>query len=902
MNPGRKSRPAHHVGRVGALAIFLGVGMSGGAITGLPAVAAADTGTPSDTNVSAGGADSSSATPARQSRGARGDSADGAANGAPVTSGADGAVRGSMKQDRANSSADDDRGEKARKSSATRPVPGSDAITSAVAVPERATTESAVVERDSVRTSVLGGPDFPSLGGESDAATAVVVDQEITPLIASSAPAAPVMVAATVRGALSGTPGNPIAWLGGNGDPLAPFAAPLAWATLAVSRREFAGPARTAAPAAAVSTGEPVAAVSTSEPVAVVSSPLADLLGQADAQAAIFAAAKQFVLTVVAGGNEAAALQTGLQSLDVNPLFANYAWDSVLADPGMAQALGGTVGSLITGLAADSEIRSAIGERVSGYLTAALGSNPAAAGIAATVSAAVVGLLADPAAGAGLGAVGGTAVTVLLSQPGAVAALENVKDQIGALVGGSNPAGAAEAAWQSLQADPAFRDAVGVAVTAAVSAGLTNTALVQALGTAVTDVVAGVVDDSALQALAGEQIAGYLSVALAGTPAAGIAPALTDVIVGLISNPAVTGAIADVAGSVLVDLLGQPGIAATVAGIAGQSATALLAGADPEAVLAAAWQGLQADSAFDPAVVTTVANAVNVVLTDSDLVAALGAGTAVLVSAVTADPSVWTFITDLVGSTYGDTIVATLTDLAASGGLADLASSAVTGFLGAPGVAAALSETAGQITAAVLAGAPLTDALQSALASLQAAPVIVAALDAIASDALRSILGEPSVQEAVSAVARDFVTTLVGGSLGDSGLDTAAGQVTEAVVDFLLANTAVQDLISELAVDIAGGTPAGELTNTVIQAVIDQPALQAAVGMAVGQAIGALFGNNPIGFVVGQVVGAAATLLIGAASGLMSLFSLFGFAPPWAPATAAVGPVADGYRFELSRV
>jgi hypothetical protein len=42
---------------------------------------------------------------------------------------------------------------------------------------------------------------------------------------------------------------------------------------------------------------------------------------------------------------------------------------------------------------------------------------------------------------------------------------------------------AAEAAWQSLQADPAFQSAVGVAVTAAVSAGLTNTGLVQALGT-----------------------------------------------------------------------------------------------------------------------------------------------------------------------------------------------------------------------------------------------------------------------------------------------------------------------------------------------------------------------------------------------------------------------------------
>ncbi len=883
---GHKSLSANHVGRVGALAVLLGVGA---VFAGLPAIAAADTGADSETTVSATAdettasatTDAAPASPARQNRGAR--SSDDASSGSSAPSstgnGRTGATNsGDPVSADASPAAAPGRNGTARRSATPRPVPGISNVEATRATLDALDPVAAV--SDSTLPSADNGPaSVPAVDAEQIIAA---------PEAAASAPAAPVMLAATARGAVSGIGVNPLTWLGGHGDPLAPIAAPFAWATLAVVRRDFSGAVRTAAPAAAVTTGEPVA---------VADSPLADLLGQADAQAAIFAAAKQFVLTVVAGGgSEAAALQTGLQSLAANPLFVDYGWDTVLADPGMAQAVGGTVGSLITGLAADSDVQAAIGERVSGYLTPALGSTAAA-----TISSALVGLLANPAAGAGLGAIGGTAVTTLLSQPGAVAAMESVNDQIGALVGGSNPAGAAEAAWQALQADPAFRDAVGVAVTAALSAGLTNTGLVQALGTAVTDVVAGVAGDPALQAMVSQQVAGYLNAALAGTPVAGIAPDLSDVIVGLISNPAVTGALADVAGSVVVDFLSQPGIATAVAEIAGQSASALLAGADPEAALAAAWQGLQADSAFNPAVVATVANAVNAVLTDSGLVAALGASTAVLVSAVTADPSVWTFITDLVGSTYGDTIVATLTDLAASGGLADLASSAVTGFLGAPGVAAALSDIAGQITAAVLGGAPLTDALQSALESLQADPALVAALDAIASDALRSILGESSVQEAVSAVARDVVTTLIGDSLGDSGLDAAAGQVTEAVVDSLLANTAVQDLISELAVDIAAGNPVGELTNTVIQAVIEQPALQAAVGMAVGAAVGALFGDNPIGFVVGQVVGATATLLIGAASGLVSLFNLFGFAPPWA-AAAAVSSGADSYLLELSRV
>jgi hypothetical protein len=120
--------------------------------------------------------------------------------------------------------------------------------------------------------------------------------------------------------------------------------------------------------------------------------------------------------------------------------------------------------------------------------------------------------------------------------------------------------------------------------------------------------------------------------------------------------------------------------------------------------------------------------------------------------------------------------------------------------------------------------------------------------------------------------------------------------VTQAVVDSLLGNAAVQNLISQLTVAIAGGAPVDAVANTVIQAVIGQPALQAAVGAAVGQAVGALFGDNPIGFVVGQVVGAAATLVIGLAANIASLFNLFGGVTP----AASVG--GSSYLIEEGRV
>jgi hypothetical protein len=135
------------------------------------------------------------------------------------------------------------------------------------------------------------------------------------------------------------------------------------------------------------------------------------------------------------------------------------------------------------------------------------------------------------------------------------------------------------------------------------------TGLVQAVGTAVTDVVAGVAGDPALQAIVGQQVAGYVSAALAGTPVSGLSGTLTGVLVGLISNEAVTGGLADVAGTVLVDFLGQPGIATVLADIGGGLATALLAGTDQQAALQTAWLALQADSAFVPAVAASVTTA-----------------------------------------------------------------------------------------------------------------------------------------------------------------------------------------------------------------------------------------------------------------------------------------------------
>lgn len=807
----------HRLGRVVALAAFLGVGA---VITGLPAVATADSGAAGERAVATDTTDAGPAAGPRQSRGARG--------------GFGGAIRSSTMSDRRVN---------AERASASIPVPGVSDIKMSTA---RASINSAAVRQYS--PSVVAGVGINSATGPS-----------------------------------------------GTGNPVAPVVAPLRWATPAVSRREFSAAARTAAAVSVGTTATPAAAT-------VDDSPLADLLGQPGANSAILTAAKQFALTVINGRNGAVALQSGLQGLDADPLFQNFSWNAVLTDPGLSRALGGAVRSVVTGLAADTEVQAAIGGRVNGYINSALGNTPIAIGIAATVARAVVGLLADPAAGGSLAAIAGSAVTSFLNQPGVSTAAVDAADEISALVAGDNPNAGLYAVWRSLVADQAVSAAVGVTLTDAADAILTNANLLQSVGAAVSDVVAGVAGNSALRTRVGEQVARFVREALADSLAAAeIAGAVSDAVVSLMADPSLSGALAGAAGSILADFLSKPGVVTAVANVAGQFAVTLFTGAEPSVALEAAWQGLQADSAITAASPIAVGDAVTSALNGPGLVSALGATATAVVTVLTADPAATALVSDLVGSTaYGNPIIGMLADPSSSVRLAEVAGLAVTGFLGVPGVVGALADTAQQITSALLAGVAVSDALQSALDAVQADPAITTAVDATLSGALRSILSETAVQDAVGQVAAEVVVTLISGSGDTSNLSPAAGQATEAAVDSLLANTAVQNLISDLAVDIAGGTQGSDSANTVIQAVVDAPVLQVAVGVAVGEAVGSLFGDNPVGFLVSQVVGAAAaTLLIGVASGLASLFNLFGFTMPGAAAVSL--PFGSSYAIDVGR-
>ncbi len=469
--------------------------------------------------------------------------------------------------------------------------------------------------------------------GPSSGPVALIAPPAVLPVEAT-----PVMSVAAPRGSVSAVSGDPLAWLGGGRDPLAPIAAPFGWATLAVSRREISRASTAAAPAAAVSVEEPV------------QSPLSEALSQPGATAALVGAAKQFVLVVAGGGNSVAALQNGIRSLESDPLFRDISLDSLLTDPGLAQAAGSATASVVSALAADPEVRAAVGGALNSYLASALGDLPAS--IAPSVAGAAVALLADPAAGQALGSVAGTMVSVFLDQPGVVPGLSGIAYQLQGALNGKGFGSALDAAWDSVQTISAVQDGIAAAVAAGGNTALSDVALVGALGTAATTLVNDLAADPSTWTLVGSLLG----------------PTYGDAIVGLLSDPVAAANLADTAGAVLTGFIGQPGVVAALAGTAGDLTAAVLNGTDPAAALAGALDALQADPAVMAAVNSTVSVALRSILGQSavqDVVSAVAEK--VVVNLVTGSPDtsnlspvVSQLVTTAVDSLLDDTAVQNL--------------------------------------------------------------------------------------------------------------------------------------------------------------------------------------------------------------------------------------------------
>ncbi|MFM9033803.1 MAG: hypothetical protein ACKOQ4_05885 [Mycobacterium sp.] len=484
-----------------------------------------------------------------------------------------------------------------------------------------------------------------------------------------------------------------------------------------------------------------------------------------------------------------------------------------------------------------------------------------------------------------------SALTEALGRPGARDALTVAAKEFAlAAAGGGNTVDALQRGISSLENDPIFSDIT-------LDSLLTDPALPQAAGSATAAVVSALAADPEVRAAVGKAITDYLGPALGGLPA-GIAPSVADAAVALLADPAAGQALGSVAGSMVGVFLGHPGVVPGLSAAAYQLQAAL-SGEGFGASLDSAWEAVRAVSAVRDGIVSAVTAGVDTALTEPGLVAALGSAATALVGDLSADPSTWALAADLLGPGYGDAIVGLLSDPAAAANLAQTAGAVLTGFLGQPGVAAALSVAAGDLADALLSGTEPTAAATLVFERLQGDPAVAEAVSVAASAALRAILGDPGVQDAVGGVAEKVVVGLVSGAVGAADLSPAVSGLVTVAVDSLLGDAAVQSLISDIAPAVVGAGVSGDLAGTVIQAVVDRPALQTAVGTAVGAAVGSLIGDNPIGKFVAEAVGKGVTALIRAVVRFAPLLTGLGFTLP-GPA-AAESRSGSGYLVAVAQ-
>ena len=810
----RSKRPLRAVGLISTLSVALGVGS---VLASMPIAGA-------DTSGSAGASDTSSQPSASQPSASQ------------------------------PSAARDARGSARAGSQATSEAPAQRSSTSksSAASARRTRVDSAskpAITTGDNRASVSLGDDAVSLNSAVDS-VAVAVD------IAGAAPAAaaaPSLTAASPRGSLSAPGSVLLSLFNGGGNPGGPDAAPLAWAAVAVTRRE------SAANAVAAAASTTVAAAS--------------------ADPAVISLVDQYK-TVLEGQVRSFISSTAVANV-VAPLVANGAADWIL---------NGTVGPELTQLASDATVGAFIAEQtalqlnnfgVPQQISSAVGSAVARAVQVAFGDATNTALTG--AVDTFLGAVPWTSAPLLDTLTSLVSGDVTVVDIAGSQLGST-------AFWN------------------AATALLENVAVPQALGTATTTIIRDLAGSAPVRTLISDQLGVLIgATAAGGSTAAAIGIAINDALTGLLADADFLDALATTAGTTVSTFLSQPGIPASLTGAASQIIGALMSGTDASAVLQAAIAGLSNSGQIQAAITATLGVAAAELLGDPAVPQALGTATTAVIRALTTDPTLSAALADQLaalltstadlgaaGAALGD-LGALLADPVVLGSLATIAGSAVTTLLSQPGLPAGLSAIAAQVATALQAG---TDPA-AILATLQLNPQLTAAIDATLPGFVNAVLGIDQLRQAVSAATGALITAALSDpSLADSGLGSlsgVAGAVTDAVVDSLLANPAVGTLISEVATDVLSGTPSDEALSVVVDSVLTSPMLQIAVGTALGQGFGALFGDNIIGNVIGWVAGGLASLTVGIAAGIANLILFFNPGFSFFPAAAAASRTDSSY-------
>ena len=893
-------RSTHQVGRVGALAVALGVGAA--AMVGLAGAAAADT-----------GADNSP-----------GSAGEGAAH-----SGGAGVAKGKARAGNRGSSADSSQAA-SRRSATPGPRSGGLRSSDPDIQPSPIAPENISEDFDGGLSS-LSAP----MGDVESSAPSVVEAPGLAlpPQIADLAVAdeAPAMTEAAPYGALSDS--DPLAWLGGGSGSGEPITAPLAWASLAVARREkLSGETPEVAPAAAVTTGEETAGEETAgeetdpeilpgdeaDSPMVAASAMALDVGATQpypplpsCYSLVCGSMASFQGTVVNGiaGAIADALPAAGPAggcnlsgcpapISVANLIGSYAFNIVYSLMGKLSTA--TVAAQVQALANDTTVLGFISQTVSGSLSGV------PSDVAETVGNAVAYFVQNTF---GNSAVATAFVPFLqaLNLPTTLvgvglfaAAME--ADPKAAILGriqgtGVNQAPAMQTALINFFANTGVQSAFSAAV-----AGTVNVLI-----GATSPSWAPPVNPNAVADYAGELIA----TAVLGADDPGI-PALGATLSTAFTNlfTAIGGDVGTQLGAAFVTLLNQTGVGNILATNMVNTVLTTLGGT----------AAFPTPGSLGPAVGATVTSFVTDLFGISAVPTALGDFVTQLIAGIANDSAVQakiaeevgTMVTsalgggpiaEVVGPKVGAAVQALLANLAVVTAVSSIIGSLVPTFLNQQGVVSALASAAGQLATAALDG-DMAEVLPEVIQGLRSNPNISDAVGVMAGTAVTQLLGDSDLWEAVDGAITTLVTELLGDSTVQEAVDTQLssavsellgggelGQVVGAQVaativglmgnpvvsgalvalvdsvfgDFLGADGVVPALSSAVS-QLASAAVAGDL-DTVLPEVLSglktNPNIVAAVGVAVGGAVTQLLSDMDLWQAVDEAASGLITQLLG---------------------------------------
>lgn len=475
---------------------------------------------------------------------------------------------------------------------------------------------------------------------------------------------------------------------------------------------------------------------------------IANTLGNAGVQSA---------LDIIAAGvrpdsAQATAIVTAVAAGDIAPL-ANYlkslpanSSDEITAflnDAAVRSALATAVSKAVVDVTTGSAVPAWLGSAVTSQVTTAFGGGPSAITIGSALGTAVQGLLSNTQAMQGVATVAGAAVTNLLAAPGVTAALADYITQYGsAILADASWIDALDVAWQGLQSNSAFMAALGPVAGTAVASLATNADVVSALASTAKTLVINLAADAGFRTVIG-QVFG---------------PEYGPTLENALADPQSAAQLGATAGLVITSFLGQTGVADALAAATEQIVTALLTGVSSGDVLQEVIQSL----ASDP----TLVAAVNAVVPGA-LTGALQAPAVRGVISTVAQGAV----AQLIDSTaLNNTVLAPV--------VSQVAKAAVDAFVANPAAQGLIGDLAGDL----LDGTPPADVLQTMISKVVTSPPLQIAVGQALGQAFGALLGDNPVTFAVGQLAGIGTALVLVLGFGVANLFGLTGALTAASV------------------------------------------------------------------------------------------------------------------------